>query len=1024
MKTPDSELTSQISQVQVMVSELRAGFGSALQELSSIQHSDALLQKHIDQTREDCSLQIQELRGLVFSLKDDLQVALCEIRRVSDWQLRLQQDLDEGQRESTGLFDQHSHRSVTRGSSKSEEHAPAPPVCRNLRCYLQGFRPCQGQHSLSLQTECPWGTPEQCRGADCRIQPHPSETASGSSLGHNLQSPSHHGRRQQAAMELLQSERVYVSSLSQLQLHLGTALPPQAHRQELSQAFPACVQQLSQRHLLLRNTLEERVFSWKWQGMLGDVFAQLTSQDDGDFLDSYLTYVRLFPSCLLALRQSWSERPSTHLQDPAPGRNQQLLSLLSAPLSRIHSYLSHIQDLSRWTSGEHPDSYLLKLSERRLGCFLTQHRELMQEAVSQAEQCRAGGGAVARPLSPPSPQPSNSSGSLDLSSSTTRDSGVQFESTEHRDPADRSRDSGVQSESTEHRDPVDRSRDSGVQSESTEHRDPADRSRDSGVQSESTEHRDPADRSRDSGVQFDSTEHRDPADRSRDSGVQSESTEHRNPADRSRDSGVQSESTEHRNPADRSRDSGVQSESTEHRDPVDRSRDSGVQSESTEHRNPANRSRDSGVQSESTKHRDPANRSRGCGDSFLALSLRGHAWQNQLQGRDPQPHTALDSHRSDACIASSSNLPAQKYRGDKKLSSPKTAVQTGQSPAARALNGKQPSLEKDCAEDLDLIGASVFDYHSAGSSDSSPKTVRASAMARLPKNCGIPRDRDPTDTSSFTKNCGIPRDRDPTDTSSFTKNCGIPRDRDPTDTSSFTKNCGIPRDRDPTDTSSFTKNCGIPRDRDPTDTSSFTKNCGIPRDRDPTDTSSFTNNCGIPRDRDPTDTESSAEGSEPQVIRAKPQLKLTSQGSPRIPASPCKAPHTVPGRESGEQPESQRAAHRGVRVVHSAPVLPSSLGQHSTNWKEMSKPETSHHLSRVSCKREKRVQKSERSKSSDAVYPAARVKLRSLQEVTMQNSQHCSLDHMLPKHKLSNYSVAGLGSLEECEDNTAPCSAV
>ncbi|XP_041131632.1 uncharacterized protein LOC121329822 isoform X2 [Polyodon spathula] len=805
MKTPDSELTSQISQVQVMVSELRAGFGSALQELSSIQHSDALLQKHIDQTREDCSLQIQELRGLVFSLKDDLQVALCEIRRVSDWQLRLQQDLDEGQRESTGLFDQHSHRSVTRGSSKSEEHAPAPPVCRNLRCYLQGFRPCQGQHSLSLQTECPWGTPEQCRGADCRIQPHPSETASGSSLGHNLQSPSHHGRRQQAAMELLQSERVYVSSLSQLQLHLGTALPPQAHRQELSQAFPACVQQLSQRHLLLRNTLEERVFSWKWQGMLGDVFAQLTSQDDGDFLDSYLTYVRLFPSCLLALRQSWSERPSTHLQDPAPGRNQQLLSLLSAPLSRIHSYLSHIQDLSRWTSGEHPDSYLLKLSERRLGCFLTQHRELMQEAVSQAEQCRAGG---------------------------------------------------------------------------------------------------------------------------------------------------------------------------------------------------------------------------GCGDSFLALSLRGHAWQNQLQGRDPQPHTALDSHRSDACIASSSNLPAQKYRGDKKLSSPKTAVQTGQSPAARALNGKQPSLEKDCAEDLDLIGASVFDYHSAGSSDSSPKTVRASAMARLPKNCGIPRDRDPTDTSSFTKNCGIPRDRDPTDTSSFTKNCGIPRDRDPTDTSSFTKNCGIPRDRDPTDTSSFTKNCGIPRDRDPTDTSSFTKNCGIPRDRDPTDTSSFTNNCGIPRDRDPTDTESSAEGSEPQVIRAKPQLKLTSQGSPRIPASPCKAPHTVPGRESGEQPESQRAAHRGVRVVHSAPVLPSSLGQHSTNWKEMSKPETSHHLSRVSCKREKRVQKSERSKSSDAVYPAARVKLRSLQEVTMQNSQHCSLDHMLPKHKLSNYSVAGLGSLEECEDNTAPCSAV
>ncbi|XP_041122667.1 uncharacterized protein LOC121324637 [Polyodon spathula] len=810
MKTPDSELTSQISQVQVMVSELRAGFGSALQELSSIQHKDAVLQQHIDQTREDCSLQIQELRRPVFSLKDDLQVALCEIRRVSDWQLRLQQDLDEGQLESTGLFDQHSHRSVTCGSSESEEHAPAPPVCRNLllRCYLQGLRQCQGQ-----------------------------------------------GRRQQAAMELLQSERVCVSSLSQLQLHLGTALPPRAHRQELSEAFRACVQQLSQRHLLLRNTLEERVFSWKWQGMLGDMFAQLTSQDDDDFLDSYLTYFRLFHSCLLVLRQSWSEWPSTHLQDPAPGRDQQLLSLLSAPLSQIHSYLSHIQDLSRWTSGEHPDSYLLKLSERRLGCFLTQHRELMQEAVSQAEQCRAGGGVMARPLSPPSPQPSNSS-------SATRHSGVQSESTEHRDPADRSRDSGVQSESTEHRDPADRSRDSGVQSESTEHRDPADRSRDSGVQSESTEHRDPADRSRDSGVQSESTEHRDPADRSRDSGVQSESTEHRDPADRSRDSGVQSESTEHRDPAERSRDSGVQSESTEHRDP-----------------------------------------SYSCffyfvlisryGDGFLAPSPRGQAWQNQLHGRDLQPHTALDSHRSDACIASSSNSsnpPDQKSRGGKKLSSPKTAVQTGQSPAAHTPNGKQPSLEEDCAEDLDLIGASVFDYHSTGSSDSSPKTARASAAARLPKNCGILRDHDPTDTSSFTKNCGIPRDRDRTDTSSFTKNCGIPRDRDPTDTSSFTKNCGIPRDRDPTDTSSFTKNCGIPRDRDPTDTSSFTKNCGIPRDRDPTDTSSFTNNCGILRDRDPTDTESSAEGLEPQVSRTKPQLKLTSQGPPGCMLPPAGPP--------------------------------------------------------------------------------------------------------------------------------------
>ena len=54
--------------------------------------------------------------------------------------------------------------------------------------------------------------------------------------------------------------------------------------------FPPCLNKLYQKHTALLSTLENRLSHWKYQGMLGDIFARLTSAD-GVSVEGYVIYI-------------------------------------------------------------------------------------------------------------------------------------------------------------------------------------------------------------------------------------------------------------------------------------------------------------------------------------------------------------------------------------------------------------------------------------------------------------------------------------------------------------------------------------------------------------------------------------------------------------------------------------------------------------------------------------------------------------------------------------------------------------
>ncbi|KAG7229155.1 hypothetical protein INR49_013098 [Caranx melampygus] len=183
-------------------------------------------------------------------------------------------------------------------------------------------------------------------------------------------------------MQLLHSEWEYVSTLNQLYDKYKT---PPAHLMTMEpyQTYLKFVEQLLQRHLLFRNTLQERLTAEHWKSLVGDILVQLIGQNDTAFSDMYLGYTTTLAS-FLSLEFSRLNHPEKghKLQSGQMEREEmKLLSLLLAPVSRIHSYLSHIQNLLQWTGKDHPDCSLLLGTERALRSLLSRCHVILEEDV-------------------------------------------------------------------------------------------------------------------------------------------------------------------------------------------------------------------------------------------------------------------------------------------------------------------------------------------------------------------------------------------------------------------------------------------------------------------------------------------------------------------------------------------------------------------------------------------------------------------------------------------------------------------
>ncbi|XP_052341566.1 uncharacterized protein LOC118362118 isoform X3 [Oncorhynchus keta] len=378
MKPQEGELVSEISkaveilflsednghlhtQLQGLVSELKVGFSSALYELSQIQHGDSDIREEVGEARRSCERKALRMETLVESLRDELGEMRCQIlqlcgsnrqRSPIQPEVKVTQSALATQRDSdTGLVVNGRSHCECRASSSTSSSSNRGRVL--LHCYLQGLK--AGMYE----------------GTDARHQ---------------------------VTMQLLHSEWEYVSTLNQLYDKYRT---PPALQMDLEpyQNYLKFVEELLQRHLLFRNTLEQRLSAHDWKGLVGDIFVQLVGHNDSSFLDIYHGYTTALDTFLSIEFNRIIQSTQSYTKER---EEVQLFSLLLAPVSRIHSYLTLIQSLLQWTDSDHPDCSLLQGSERVLKNILSRCHLILEDDVRWGD-----GGRMAGPREEQQPRLSN-----------------------------------------------------------------------------------------------------------------------------------------------------------------------------------------------------------------------------------------------------------------------------------------------------------------------------------------------------------------------------------------------------------------------------------------------------------------------------------------------------------------------------------------------------------------------------------------------------------------------------------------
>ncbi|XP_032811663.2 rho guanine nucleotide exchange factor 33 [Petromyzon marinus] len=90
----EDDLAAHITQLHTLVSELKEGFTGAVQELARIQYGDSYLEERIERDRAECAQQTQQLKELLLGLKDELADVAVQLRKVSERQASLEQQVE------------------------------------------------------------------------------------------------------------------------------------------------------------------------------------------------------------------------------------------------------------------------------------------------------------------------------------------------------------------------------------------------------------------------------------------------------------------------------------------------------------------------------------------------------------------------------------------------------------------------------------------------------------------------------------------------------------------------------------------------------------------------------------------------------------------------------------------------------------------------------------------------------------------------------------------------------------------
>uniref|UniRef100_A0A096MEZ2 Rho guanine nucleotide exchange factor (GEF) 33 n=1 Tax=Poecilia formosa TaxID=48698 RepID=A0A096MEZ2_POEFO len=359
----------EMSQVQGLLVELREGLRAAVAELVELRQRDHVLGEKLQAHQTEVDDKIMGLKNSLNTFKEELNVALFHIRDMSNRQREAQRRMELLQIESNKdiIPLPHSRKSSRSDvlASSGDEHICTPSQSE-LSVYQTFFpTPPQGESPQRSNTSTQTSTSDQ------EAQKCLPETKFKTSAD----------KRHRAALELLESERVYVSHLSLLLKANISFNGSEAPTTKDKRPFPSSLRFLIQQHLELLHTLQERVLRCQWQGIMGDVFMRLTSKES-DFLDFYVSYLKELPDCLsvVTVLASSSMKSAAFVDCDVLGDESRpsLYTLLLQPVQRIPEYLLLLQGLLRQTDADHPDYYLLLVCVQQFRSFTAQYHHLLQ----------------------------------------------------------------------------------------------------------------------------------------------------------------------------------------------------------------------------------------------------------------------------------------------------------------------------------------------------------------------------------------------------------------------------------------------------------------------------------------------------------------------------------------------------------------------------------------------------------------------------------------------------------------------
>ncbi|XP_078261395.1 uncharacterized protein LOC144596657 [Rhinoraja longicauda] len=429
--TDESDLALQISQLQALAAELKVTFASTLQMLTRVEDVNIFLEERVRTCGREWQEQLKHLKETVMIIKEELQGTTTQTRELSERQKEigayietLQQNKIHGQR-NIG-FTSASNETWNWEYQKTGENYPGD---QTQRCKMHPHHECKlhKRHSVSLphstfqkvvqsadvdarsnspvtvyprhETVSPALSKEFEDHADTdrmdtfealnqnRCAPRESRLETNyltAELDKNIQhlKEKYQVKRQHTAVELLKSERLYAFYLS---LILKTNVSNRGkgialNSKNLSGALHSSLRSLTQLHVALLYTLEERVCRWQWQSIVGDIFMKLLNNPEDRFLDNYIMYLKELPECISVLNICGGEllTLTRQLEDNSSKSRPDLLLLLFQPVQRIQEYILLLQNMLKHTEPNHPDCYLLPKCIQHFRIFLSQCSHLLR----------------------------------------------------------------------------------------------------------------------------------------------------------------------------------------------------------------------------------------------------------------------------------------------------------------------------------------------------------------------------------------------------------------------------------------------------------------------------------------------------------------------------------------------------------------------------------------------------------------------------------------------------------------------